>query len=334
MSEISLGSEIAGLRIEEVAGRGGSSVVYRATDLRSGRTRAAKVLHTADPASRRRLQDEAALLSRIDHPAIVPFRRLHQSEERAILITDWVDGQSLLERLRLAGPITPEEALGVLCALAGPLDHLHAQGVVHRDISPANVIVKPDGTLMVIDLGIGFDVRASTPSDDDVVAGTPNYLAPEVLRGEPACGASDQYSVAVMLHELISGRSPFPPSREVNTALHHQLGSAPAALHEIDPTIPAHLSEAVLRALAKDPEERFDSMIDFAMAADPAVTDADHRYDTRGLVLLAAVALAIGAALIGLVYWFAIDDRSGGDADAEPSNAVVTNGHTDPVPTL
>ncbi|MGH1490954.1 MAG: serine/threonine protein kinase [Acidimicrobiales bacterium] len=301
MSEIAVDSEVAGLRIDALAGRGGSSVVYRATDLQTGEPRAAKVLTTGGEAAARRMQREAELLASIDHPAIVPFRRLYQSEQQTILITDWVAGRSLLERLQDHGPISSDEALQLLAALADPLDHLHAQGIVHRDISPANIIIGPDGSLTVIDLGIGHLVDASTLTNHDLLAGTPKYLAPEVIRGETAAAPSDQYSVAVMIHELMTGESPFPRSEQIATALHHQLNSAPVALDEIDPSIPSSLADAILRAMCKDPEQRFGSMAEMARAAASTAPEASGKPGRRRNLLLAG---AVGSALtVALVAW-------------------------------
>jgi len=267
MQEISPGTVIDGLRIDTVAGRGGSSVVYRATDLGTGAPLALKVLSRADPSARRQLVREAELLSTVDHPGIVPFRGLHHTGDHDVLITDWVEGESLRDRRDRLGPLDVDQAIGILEALAPPLDHLHSLGIIHRDISPSNVLIGPDGTVTLIDLGIGHFVESTTLTSDDLLAGTPSYLAPEVIRGERADGHADQYSVGVLLHELLTGRSPFPEAGQIATALHHQLHSAPTPLDEIDPRIPTGLADAVLRSLAKEPTDRFPSMADFVAAA-------------------------------------------------------------------
>ncbi len=267
MEEIAPGTVMDGLQIEAVAGRGGFSVVYRATDLSSGDPVAVKVLSKADSSSRRLLAREAALLAAVDHPGVVPFRGVRHDDNHDVLITDWVAGESLHSRLQRLGPMDVEQTIGVLRALADPLDHLHRLDIVHRDMSPANVIVGPDGTLTIIDLGIGHHVDSSTLTSDDLLAGTPKYLAPEIIRGERADGRADQYSVGVMLHELLTGASPFPIADRVATALHHQLFSPPAPLDEVDPRIPTALAEAVLRSMQKNPEDRFATMADFAAAA-------------------------------------------------------------------
>ncbi len=307
-------------------------MVFRATDLATGRPRAAKLLTTADTGAERRLRREAELLAGIDHPAIVPFRGLHLDlptdlsgdGRRAMLITDWIHGESLLDRLRRCGPIPADQAADVLSAIADPLDHLHRCGVVHRDISPANVLRRPDGSLVLIDLGIGHFVDGSTLTNDDLLAGTPKYLAPEVIRGETATAAADQYGVAVMIHELITGRSPFPESHRVATALHHQLNSAPEPLDEIDPSLSTALSDAVLRALDKDPDRRFETMADFAAAARRPIANGGRR---PSMVVLGVVGLIAVLAVAGLAVY------NGGNDDSvvagEQDRATPTTDSTD-----
>lgn len=339
MEEIAPGTIMDGLQIEAVAGRGGFSVVYRATDLASGQPRAVKVLSKADPSARRLLAREATLLAAIDHPAIVPFRGLRQNDEHDVLITDWIAGESLHSRLRRVGPHTADQALWVLGAVADPLDHLHRHNIVHRDMSPANVIVGPDGALTVIDLGIGHHVDSNTLTRDDLLAGTPKYLAPEIIRGERADGRADQYSVGVMLHELVTGESPFPRAAKVATALHHQLHSAPAPLDEIDPRIPTGFANAVLRSMQKDPADRFATMAEFAAAAgqSAATLDIDNRRDRetarettgrtgRGRLIMAGGAAAL--ITVGLTLW--LTTRPTGDEVAAVQPATEDPATQDP----
>lgn len=340
-ADIAPGSVIDGIRIDSVAGRGGSSVVYRGTDLHSGRTVAVKVLASGDPASRRRLSREASLLARVHHPSIVPFRGLRQSDSGGMLVTDWVEGESLRELVARLGPMQPADALNILRALAEPLDHLHHLDVVHRDMSPANVIVRPGGSLTIIDLGIGHEVDSATMTADDMLAGVPKYLAPELIRGEPATGRSDQYSVGVIIHELITGQSPFPAADQVATALHHQLYSTPTPLDEVNPAVQPSLATAVLRSLDKEPERRFASMADFAQAASGVRFESqDRRRWGSGLLLGAALGLALAVGAVSLVDRAPSPGTSAGpaqsltDSSAEATTLVVrTSTSTSTTPT-
>lgn len=328
MEEIAPGTIMDGLRIEAVAGRGGFSVVYRATQLSSGRPLAVKVLSKADPSSRRLLAREAELLAAVHHPGIVPFRGFRQDDHRDVLITDWVEGESLHARLLRDGPITADQALWVLEALADPLDHLHRMDIIHRDISPSNIIVGPDGALTVIDLGIGHHVESSTLTRDDLLAGTPKYLAPEIIRGERADGRADQYSVGVMLHELVTGQSPFPVAGKVATALHHQLHSVPVPLDEIDHRISPTFANAILRSLQKNQEDRFVSMAEFsAIAAGRNLGDrgaSDDAVNSRRSPRLSS-GIGLGAALLVLaVAGYLLFDNRDVQTAAPGSNTEVT----------
>lgn len=335
VQDIEPGTVVEGLRIEGIAGRGGSSVVYRASDLATGRPLAVKVLLSADASSRRRLAREAELLATVRHTAIVPFRGLRGTDEHDILLTDWVDGESLSERSRRLGPLSAEAALEVLWALAEPLDHLHGLDIVHRDITPANIIVGPDGTFTIIDLGIGHHVESSTMTSDDLLAGTPKYLAPEIIRGEAATGQADQYSVGVLIHELITGQSPFPVAERVATALHHQLHTVPVPLDEVDPTVPSRLADAVLRSLQKEPDRRFDSMLEFARVASvttqqgsPITVSARAARGRRRATSLKLGAAAVVAAFLGAGALLApgnraADDETGTNAAASFDDSPV-----------
>lgn len=318
------GTVVNGFRVESLAGRGGSSLVYRAVEVSSGRPVALKILTAPDQSSRRRLVREAQLLADVHHPGIVPFRGLQQMDGHDVLITDWVDGQSLRRHGEDGGTIPVERALALLWELAEALDHLHGLGIVHRDITPANVIIGPDGSPTLIDLGIGHHVDSATMTGEDLLAGTPQYLAPEVIRGEAATGRSDQYSVGALLHELLTGRSPFPDADRVATALHHQLHTVPEPLDEVDPSIPSHVADAILRSLQKDPEQRFESMHHFARVAsgaDPAANDRQRRNRrTIGLTGLAAVVVGVAAVFAAVTVF------SGDKPTADSTTDVVAAG--------
>lgn len=293
MSTIEVGAEVAGLHIDEVAARSGSSVVYRATEVATGTSRAVKVLVSPDPSAKLRLLREAALLSRLDHPAVVRSHGFEVVGDDLVLITEWVEGESLSDHLR-GNQLSYSDALDALRELAVPLDYLHRNGIVHRDVNGSNVMRRAGGSLVLIDLGIGHDVGSATLTNHDLVAGTPRYLAPEIIRGESATPASDQYSLAMLFYELLTGRRVFPDSHEIATALHHQIHTVPAPLDEVDPSIPSAVSAAVAQALSKDPLARFDSVGDFASAATMPATSHDHspKPVARPLVLLGGFAAA------------------------------------------
>lgn len=289
----------------------------------SGAPKAVKLLTRPDDSAARRLRREAELLRSLDHPRIVPFTSLHEYDGGLALVTDWVQGATLAE-LNSAGA-TRTDPLALLHDLAEPLDYMHAQGIVHRDLSPSNIIVQPDGVPVLVDLGIGHAVGASTLTNHDLVAGTPKYLAPEIIRGEPATGRSDQYSLAIMLYELTAQRSPFPRSDELATALHHQLNTEPQPLDELLATTSVAFSDAVTRALSKDPDDRFPSVAAFARAAHaPSTQSAEHhgRFNRSNLVVAAA------AVFVAVAAWLAWPSGS------SPSNDEVADIAITPAPII
>ncbi len=322
------GAVVDGFRVEALAGRGGSSVVYRAVEVASGDPVALKVLPTPDHSARRRLAREARLLAGVRHPGIVPFRGLLEVESHDVLVTDWIEGVPLLRRRDFGDGAAVDRTLALLWDLADALDHLHGLDIVHRDITPANIIIRPDGSPTLIDLGIGHHIDSATMTNDDLLAGTPRYLAPEVIRGEPATGRSDQYGVGVLLHEMLTGRSPFPDAAQVATALHHQLHTEPEPLDEIDPNIPSGLADAVLRSLDKDPDRRFPSMGHFARAATARTADSGGRWYRRAIGPAAVAAVVVVGGLAVSQTLLSSDSPGPATSDTAPSDTASSIGGT------
>lgn len=268
MKELSPGTAIGGVEVRSLRSVGGSSQVYAAVDIATGEERALKVI--SGPLSddgRRNVRRECELLMAAPHPGIVALRARVDHERDVCLITDWVRGVTLAERFEAGASFSVSESLYVAGQLGAALDHLHEAGVVHRDVSPANVMIDDALRVTLIDLGIGQRADEQTVTQAGVLAGTPRYLAPELIRGDRASPRSDQYSVAMLLHEMLSGIPALPSGEVIATTLHHQLHTVPDPLDEIDPAVPTAVADAVLRALSKDPESRFASIGDFIAAA-------------------------------------------------------------------
>jgi tetratricopeptide (TPR) repeat protein len=190
-------------------GSGGMATVFLAEDSRLGRDVAIKRLHTDAPgASLKRFRREARLGAALNHPNVVAVHDTIATEDGALIVMEYVDGPSLAE-LAAAGPMRPERALPILRSVAEALDHAHAEGVVHRDVKPANVLVRDDGVVKLADLGIAKAVGATQITSEGSVIGTLPYMAPERLRGPGAGGPeSDVYALAAVAYELLSGRPP------------------------------------------------------------------------------------------------------------------------------
>ncbi len=250
----------AGYEITGAAIRGGSGLVYRAIERATGTTVAIKAL--APGFDLDRLRREAEILSRIDHPNVASLRAFIMIDHGPALIVDWVDGIPLSGLIDQRRPLPRGRAFAIFEQIADAMAAVHAAGVVHRDLSPANVLVDRDDRVTVIDFGVSRSMDSATVTVEGMVAGTPRYLAPEVIEGADPTASSDQYSAAIILHELLTGSWPFPEGDAIATAFHHQLHSAPKPLDEIQPDLPPGLCDAVLRALEKDPADRFASMPD------------------------------------------------------------------------
>ncbi|MEM7340222.1 MAG: serine/threonine-protein kinase [Actinomycetota bacterium] len=325
VAELPAGTTVGPYIVDELAGVGGSSLVYRATHRTTGEIVALKVGRKIDHATTSRLQREATLLERVDWPGVVGFRQWLLHEGAPVVATQWLDGPNLAECLADEGPLPWNNAVALIEDLAATVDQLHQAGVVHRDLSPNNVIMS-DGQPVLIDLGIGRD-EDTTKTIDGTIAGTPRYLAPETIRGEDPDGRADQYSLAVMLHELIAGQPPFPDAANTASMLYQQLDAQPEPLSEAVPSTPEFVERAILRALEKNPADRFESVVAFAAAA-ADVDGALHRAPQRrrwGRLAGAGVAVA---ALIGGAAAVAVrtTDQPTATSTTEPTTIAAAAG--------
>jgi serine/threonine protein kinase len=241
-------------RLIEPAGTGGSAQVWRARDKKTGDEVAVKRLHPivfADEAGRARLKREFAALRTLDEPHIVHVRDLKIGEDDAALILDYVAGQSLADRLASGPPFQPADAVSVATDIAAALSAAHAAGIVHRDVTPGNILLDPNDGARLTDFGIalgGDGVSAVTATGQ--LMGTLRYLAPEQLRGEPATPATDIHSLGAVTYEMLSGRPPYEALTPVALAEAQAAGAEP--LMALDPG----LDNAVRRALSPDPADR------------------------------------------------------------------------------
>ncbi len=252
-------------------------VVYRAFDPRIAREVALKTIRLADQTDagedqqvRERLIREAQSAGRLSHPGIVTIFDADEQNGLAYVAMELVEGQRLSEYLADGIPQADKLAFSVsLLKMAGSaLDYASRAGVVHRDVKPANIIVS-DGMFKLLDFGVAR-VSSSQLTRAGTVVGTPNYMSPEQVRGDAVDGRSDQFSLAVIVYELLTGLKPFA-ARRVPSTLYKIVHEAPAPIHVRLPGIPRGVEEVVLRALAKDPAGRFPSCTAFAEAFDRAV---------------------------------------------------------------
>jgi serine/threonine-protein kinase len=270
-------------RVDELIGRGGMASVYRGYDEKLGRTVAIKVLEkdlAGDSTFRTRFRLEAQAASRMAHSSIVRvFDAGEDTETDATgaprpvpyIVMELVTG-TLLKDVISKGPVTPKDAVTYVDGILEALEYSHRAGVVHRDIKPGNVMVTETGQVKVMDFGIARAVSdsSSTVAETTSILGTAAYFSPEQAKGEQVDARADLYSAGVVLYEMLTGRPPFRGDSPVAVAYQH-VSETPATPSAVNPGSPKSLDPIVLRALAKDPYQRFPDAARFREALDAAL---------------------------------------------------------------
>jgi beta-lactam-binding protein with PASTA domain/predicted Ser/Thr protein kinase len=253
-----------------VLGRGGMAEVHRGRDLRLGREVAVKVLRSdlaRDPSFQVRFRREAQASASLNHPAIVAV--YDTGEDRTAsgatpyIVMEYVEGETLRDVLRREGRLDPQRAMSLAADICGALDFSHRNGIVHRDVKPGNVMITPQGAVKVMDFGIARAVSdsAATMTSTAAVIGTAQYLSPEQARGESVDARSDVYSLGCLLYELVTGAPPFTGDSPVSVAYQH-VREDPRLPSSINPAIPPELDAILLKAMSKNPANRYQSAAD------------------------------------------------------------------------
>jgi eukaryotic-like serine/threonine-protein kinase len=253
--------------ITRLLGRGGMAVVFLAQDLALERQVAIKVLPpdmSQDTKLIPRFQQEAKTAAKLDHPNIIPIYRVESEAGLNYFVMKYVTGHSLDQMLD-QGPLPIDLARRVLREAALALGHAHKRGIVHRDVKPANIMLETDGRVVLTDFGISKALEGgSALTGTGAIIGTPHYMAPEQAKGLEVDGRADQYSLAVVGHQILTGKQPFEGSS--HSILYKHVFEPPPRIFEVRPDAPADLCAALDRALSKEPEKRFGSMEEFATA--------------------------------------------------------------------
>ncbi len=245
--------------------------VFLAEDLTLERPVAVKVLPpemSHDPKVVARFEREAMTSAKLDHPNIVPIFAVEAREGLHYFVMKFVAGESL-ERIARQGPMAVEQVQGILQQAALALGHAHERGIAHRDVKPANVMIDLDGHVWLADFGISKAMQSATRfTGTGQVIGTPHYMSPEQAKGVEVDGRTDQYSLGVVGYQLLAGTLPFA-DESVHTVIFKHVSEEPVALSRLRPELPPFLVTAIHRALAKNPDDRFPHMEDFADAVMP-----------------------------------------------------------------
>lgn len=263
--------------LREELGRGGMATVHRAHDEVLGRDVAVKLAHphlVVDTAFRDRFRREARAVATLDHPNVVAVHDWGEDRDSAYLVLQLVDGPSLRAVLRQRRRLQPAEAVAVLAPAARGLGAAHAAGLVHRDVKPENVLLGLDGTVRITDFGLARAAASATATfGSGVIVGSPHYLAPEAVRGQPLGPRADVYGLGVVLFEALVGRPPYEADSPLATAVQHTSQRVPAPSTRVG-GVPTALDAVVTRATAPDPDDRHADGWAFAAALEAAVTDA------------------------------------------------------------
>ncbi|MEP0545975.1 MAG: protein kinase [Rhodothermales bacterium] len=258
-----IGRVIGNYRIEALLGRGGMGAVYRALDTMLDRTVAVKALRAdaaTQPGAVERFRMEARTLARLLHPNIATLYTLVRSGDDLYMVMEFCEGETFEAILRRRGRLAPAEALPLFLQALDGLEHAHRHGIVHRDIKPANLMRLPDGTVKVMDFGIARLLGSSRLTQTQHTIGTAAYMAPEQIRAQEVDARADVYALGVLLYELVAGRVPFQSESSFEVMEAH-INRAPPPPRQFAPDLPEALEVAILRALAKAPDDRFSSVV-------------------------------------------------------------------------
>jgi YVTN family beta-propeller protein len=315
-----VGSELAGYRVEQVLGRGGMSVVYRAYDPRLKRAVALKLMApdlAEDESFRSRFLRECELAASLEHPNVVPIHDVGDDDGQLFLVMRLVDGSDLKALLRSEGALTPARALAIVSQVGSALDAAHVAGLVHRDVKPSNVLLDEHEHVYLADFGLTkrlTDREGSMPQAGSM--GTLDYVAPEQIRGEDVDGRADIYAVGCLFYECLTGKPPYVYASDIAVLFAH-LEEEPPAVDRLEDVLP--------RALAKDPGERFGTCRELVDEARGALGIAEPRR-SRWPVAVAGVGVAfVCAALLAFVL---AQGGSGGARKVAGNAVAVIDPHT------
>jgi serine/threonine-protein kinase len=251
--------------VGRLLGSGGMAEVFEGRDRLLARRVAIKVLlaqYARDPAFLVRFKREAQAAASLSHPNIVAVYDTGAEAATQFIVMEYVEGRTLRQVLRAEGRLLPERAAEIAVAVCGALSAAHARGLVHRDIKPGNVMLTPSGGVKVMDFGIARAVAAESVTQTSAVVGTAQYLSPEQAQGLGVDGRSDVYGLGCCVYEMVTGVVPFSGSSPVAIAYRH-VREAPRPPRVVNPEVPVGVEAVVLRAMAKRPEDRYQTAAEF-----------------------------------------------------------------------
>ena len=341
-----IGKTLGQYQIIEEIGRGGMAVVYKAYQPSLNRHVAIKVLPpqlTFDTTFVRRFQQEARSAAKLGHPNIVTVHDVGEEEGIRYIVMQLLEGEPLNQVIRREGQMGLERVVGIVAQVASALDYAHAQGFVHRDVKPSNIIVGRDGHATLTDFGIAKAADGTKLTRTGTVMGTPEYMSPEQAKGEAVGSATDVYSLGIVVYEMLAGRVPFKAESTL-AVLHKQAYERAAPVRRHAPHLPGGVDGVLAKTLAKNPAERFSSAGGLAGALQKVAKGKPFRYVEREAPTIAAPAIgkkrvswvvpvAAGVVAVALVALTVLGFRGRDEPIPEPVPEVIVTERATPLPT-
>jgi serine/threonine protein kinase len=266
-------------KIVRELGRGAMGVVYHAIDPNIGRPVAIKTINLGamlNPEEQERMRErlfrEARSAGILSHPGIVTIYDVEQQGELAYIAMEYVDGPTLDQLLSRAQAVTPQQMFSILAQTAVALDYAHGKGIVHRDVKPANIMIAGDGTAKITDFGIAKITASEQFTMTGSIVGTPHYMSPEQVQGQPVDGRSDQFSLCVIAFEMLTGEKPYT-GEHLTTVVYKIVAEEPPSPHRINSTLGPAIETVLRKGLAKKPEARYESCEEFIGALEKACSE-------------------------------------------------------------
>ena len=348
-------ARIGHYELRELLGEGGIGRVYAGYDTVLQREVAIKSLRPElfrDSNFLARFRAEATSLARLNHPNITTVHALINDSRNLYMVMELVRGETVEDLLkRRNGPLGVRDALAIIAQAADGLAYAHSMGVIHRDIKPANLMIADGGLVKIMDFGIARARGSQRLTRDGSIVGTLAYMAPEQLRGEAGDERSDLYSLAIVLYEILSGGVPFAAASDYDL-MQAQINTRPAPLGSSIPGVAGRIERALMKALAKKPDQRFATVKEFkdalgasaakVRAADTLVEEAQlgpgsavwHAVSARSSLIAAAALVLAGLLVWGAVSFFSGSGSRSGNTPmaAEPSPSYSGAGSTKNAP--
>jgi tRNA A-37 threonylcarbamoyl transferase component Bud32 len=271
-----IGNTVGSYKITEKIGEGGMGAVFKGIDLMLEREVAIKMLRpelASQPQVVERFRAEAVTLAKLNHPNVATLHSFFRQGEDFFMVMEFVRGQALDTVIQRSGAMACDRAASLFCQALEGIGRAHKLGIIHRDIKPANIMLTEEGSVKVMDFGIARVLGTSRMTKQGNIVGTVEYMSPEAIQGEEVDARSDIYSLGILLYEMLTGRVPFVKDTEFSLMM-AQIQEAPPPPRTFASHIPVSLEQAIMRALAKKPEARYQTVGEFREAVEKSAGTA------------------------------------------------------------